>query len=65
MIDGISNYAGDADIEARCLGAVDVALKDAAHLLLDQARIMEGETLPDPTAYAKRMADVMAMAYRK
>ena len=35
-----------------------MALKDAAHLLLDQARIMEGEALPDPTAYAKRMADV-------
>jgi len=28
MIDGISNYAGDADIEARCLGAV--AALDAA-----------------------------------
>jgi len=45
--------------------ATDAQLKDAAHLLLDQARIMEGEALPDPTGYAKRMADVMAMAYGK
>ena len=51
--------------ESAAKSALDVALKDAAHLLLDQARIMEGEALPDPTAYAKRMADVMAMAYRK
>ena len=40
--------------------AGDVA--DAAHLLLDQARIMEGETLPDPVAFAKRMSDVMTKA---
>ena len=51
--------------ESAAKSALDVALKDAAYLLLDQARIMEGEALPDPTAYAKRMADVMAMAYRK
>lgn len=35
-------------------------LNDAAHLLLDQARILEGEALPDPTAFASRMASVMA-----
>ena len=40
-------------------------LKDAAHLLLDQARIIEGEVLPDPTGYAKRMADIMAVAFAK
>ena len=38
-------------------------LKDAAYLLLDQARIIEGETLPDPTAFAQRMADVMAKSF--
>lgn len=32
------------------------ALEDAAFLLLDQARIVEGETLPDPVAFARRMA---------
>ena len=34
-------------------------LEDAAHLLLDQARILEGESLPDPTAFARRMASAM------
>ena len=38
-------------------------LKDAAHLLLDQARIIEGETLPDPAGFAQRMADVMAKSF--
>lgn len=33
---------------------------DAARLLLDQARILEGEPLPDPAAFAQRMSDVMA-----
>lgn len=32
------------------------ALEDAAWLLLDQARIVEGEALPDPIAFARRMA---------
>lgn len=34
-------------------------LDDAAHLLLDQARIIEGETIPDMTAFARRMTSVM------
>ncbi len=34
-------------------------LKDAALLLLDQARIVEGETVPDPAAFARRLAKVM------
>jgi molecular chaperone HtpG len=33
---------------------------DAAWLLLDQARILEGEPLPDPAAFVRRMADLMA-----
>jgi len=32
------------------------ALNDAAHLLLDQARIVEGESVPDPAAFAKRLS---------
>ena len=32
---------------------------DAAHLLLDQARILEGETLPDAAAFARRLSVVM------
>jgi len=33
---------------------------DAAWLLLDQARILEGEALPDPAAFVRRIADLMA-----
>jgi molecular chaperone HtpG len=33
--------------------------EDYAFLLLDQARIVEGEPLPDPVAFARRMASVM------
>ncbi|HEX4192143.1 MAG TPA: molecular chaperone HtpG [Stellaceae bacterium] len=36
------------------------ALGDFAWLLLDQARILEGETLPDPAAFAKRLSSVLA-----
>ncbi|MEE9140143.1 MAG: molecular chaperone HtpG [Alphaproteobacteria bacterium] len=34
-------------------------LADAPHLLLDQARIVEGEPLPDPGAFSRRLARVM------
>ncbi len=40
-------------------GAAD-ALADFAWILLDQARILEGETLPDPNAFAKRVSSVLA-----
>ncbi len=39
-------------------GASD-ALADVAMLLLDQARIMEGEAVTDPAAYARRMETMM------
>ena len=39
--------------------APDGDFDDAANLLLDQARIMEGEPVPDPTAFARRLAAVM------
>lgn len=35
------------------------SLADAALLLLDQARIVEGEAVPDPAAFARRLAKVM------
>lgn len=35
------------------------ALGDAAELLLDQARILQGETPRDPAAFAKRLASIM------
>lgn len=40
----------------------DTGLEDAAWLLLDQARILEGETLPDPTAFSRRLSQVLARA---
>ncbi len=42
-------------------GAAD-DLEDLAHLLLDQARIIEGENLPDTAAFSRRMATVMTKA---
>ncbi|MGF1640900.1 MAG: molecular chaperone HtpG [Rhodospirillales bacterium] len=35
------------------------AITDAAHLLLDQALIIEGETIGDPIAFSRRLATVM------
>jgi molecular chaperone HtpG len=40
-------------------GAAD-ALGEFAWLMLDQARILEGETLPDPAAFARRMSALLA-----
>jgi len=34
-------------------------LADVAQLLLDQARIIEGESLPDPAAFSRRLAAIM------
>jgi molecular chaperone HtpG len=39
------------------------SVEDAAQLLLDQAFIIEGEQVPDPAGFARRMADVMAKAF--
>lgn len=36
-----------------------VSLRDAADLLLDQARIIQGEPVNDPTAFARRMGDFL------
>ena len=44
--------------EALQPGAAD-KLADVASLLLDQARIVEGESLPDPVAFAKRLATML------
>jgi molecular chaperone HtpG len=39
------------------------AVSDAAHLLLDQAQVLEGEPVADPAGFARRMADVMQKAF--
>ena len=38
------------------------ALEDAAHLLMDQALILEGEPVPDPTAFARRLSGLVSRA---
>lgn len=43
---------------AKADGAAD-ALADLAHLLLDQARIVEGDRVVDPLAFARRLSAVM------
>ncbi|MFK7878181.1 molecular chaperone HtpG [Roseobacter sp.] len=40
----------------------DELLKDAAHLLLDQARIVEGEDPTNPAEFVRRLGSVMAKA---
>ncbi|HIJ62974.1 MAG TPA: molecular chaperone HtpG [Rhodospirillaceae bacterium] len=42
-------------------GAAD-RLADPAHLLLDQARIVEGEALPDAAGFARRLSEVLERA---
>jgi len=37
----------------------NATIEDTAHLLLDQARIIEGEKIPDLTSFARRMASAM------
>jgi molecular chaperone HtpG len=44
-------------------GSDDDLLKDAAHLLLDQARIVEGENPIDPAEFARRLGIVMTRAF--
>ena len=44
-------------------GAGGSDLEDASLLLLDQARILEGDPVADGPGFAKRMADVMAKAF--
>ena len=38
------------------------ALEDAAHLLMDQALILEGEPVPDPSAFTKRLSGFVSRA---
>jgi len=40
----------------------DLWFEDAAHLLLDQARIIQGEPVRDTAGFAKRMSDFMSRA---
>jgi molecular chaperone HtpG len=51
LIAGLAGQVGVA-------GASD-SLSEFAWLLLDQARILEGEQLPDPTAFARRLSTLL------
>ena len=39
------------------------SVDDAAHLLLDQAFMLEGEVVAEPADFAKRLGAVMAKAF--
>jgi molecular chaperone HtpG len=58
-----------AELETRGAGAPDgddagaPPLEEAARLLLDQARILEGEPLPDPGAFARRLSHLVARGF--
>ncbi len=43
--------------------AVQARVGDVAKLLYDQARLVEGDKLDDPAAFAKRMADALAAGF--
>jgi molecular chaperone HtpG len=45
---------------AAASAAAPEALADLAHLLLDQARIVEGDRVADPAAFARRLSTVMS-----
>ena len=44
-------------------GSDSERLNDAAFLLLDQARLLEGEPIPDPAAFARRMTAVLGRSF--
>ena len=52
LINRLADLAKDGD-------GADGVLADAALLLLDQARIVEGEPIPDPAAFSRRLATMM------
>lgn len=45
--------------EGAALDGAKERLSDSIHLLLDQARLFEGDPLPDPQAFAKRLGAVL------
>ena len=47
----------------RAKDGTDELLDHAAHLLLDQARIVEGEAPTDPAEFARRLASVLEAAF--
>ena len=52
LASGTTATAADGEVAGR--------VEEIAHLLLDQARIMEGEPIPDPAGYARRLSGLLA-----
>ena len=46
-------------LAAKVAGGATDELGDVAHLLLDQARIAEGEAVPDPAEFSSRLVEVL------
>ncbi len=46
----------------RAKQGADKHVEDAAHLLLEQARMQQGETVSDPAAFARRLQDMLVRA---
>jgi molecular chaperone HtpG len=59
LVMGLARRVGD---KSNGSGDKSEDLAEAAWLLLDQARIVGGEALPDPTAFSKRLSEVMRRA---
>ena len=59
LVKGLAKRVGDT---GNGEGSKNDDLAEAAWLLLDQARIVGGEPLPDPAAFSKRLSDVMRRA---
>jgi len=55
----IKALAKTAEAQTGNVGGGQKALEDAAFVLLDQARIMEGEPVPDPAAFGRRLSGLM------
>ncbi|WP_162653441.1 molecular chaperone HtpG [Lentilitoribacter sp. Alg239-R112] len=56
IVKKLSDRAGKDDASS------DDLLKDAAHLLLDQARIADGEVPADPVEFGRRLSSIMSNA---
>lgn len=57
------NHQIITNLAERAKDGADDLLKHTAHLLLDQARILEGETPADPPEFARRLATVLEKAF--
>ena len=55
LVGRLTALAGQPSVQ----GQDAVAIEEIAYLLLDQARIVEGESLPDPAAFSRRLSQAL------